>query len=420
MKYLEKLSKDFQNIPQNIILHADILRRGIKLNDDLKRAGKESCQTGIATKLQYHILNQKDLPPSQFHFKSDETTVDIKVNKKSPYEIKELSSKEYHLCAGDKDFGRVRFTKRPKYADKNTSDGQECQFLLMQRGSFCLLVSPLDFCAYLKKGDACKYCILSPAMDIAIQRKIMQPIPDHKIIAEAVEIACKEDVKLRDLKLSGGALYNTKKEAEYYKSCLSAILERIDPPEEITIFSQAFDKEDQMDLKEMGATNVIFNLEVWNEQLWPKLLPGKSKAIGREEWIKRLKDAVDIFGRGHVSCSFVAGFECAPKQGFLTQEDSFNAYLNAFEFLLKRDIVPSFTIWTPYPLVGGFKEKDPPDTEWYLKLGVKHHEMLEKYDMYKSLGFPHYGVDPPTLGLYCYYCFSMQFLRDFPRLINRD
>jgi hypothetical protein len=419
MKYLEKLLKTFQDTPQNIILHADILRRGIKLNDDLKRAGKESCQTGIATKLQYVIMKEKDLPPSQFHFKSDETTVDIKVNKKSPYEIKEFSKKKFQLYCGDKNFGEVRFTKRPKYADKKTSDGQDCQFQLMQRGSFCLLVSPIDMCAYFKKGEACKYCILSPAMDIGIKQNQVKAIPDYNILAEAVAIACEEDVMLRDLKLSGGALYDIKKEAKYYKKCLEAILERIDPPEEITIFSQAFDKEDQKDLKEMGATNTIFNLEVWDERLWPKLLPGKSKSIGREKWIKHLEDAVDVFGRGHVGSSFVGGFECAPKPGFLTQDEAFESYLTAFEFLLKRDIVPWFTIWTPYPLIGGFKEEDPPETEWYLQLGQKLHELLEKYDMYKDLGFPHYGINPPTLGLYCYYCFSMQFTRDYPRLINR-
>lgn len=419
MKYLEKLLKDFQDTPQNIILHADILRRGIKMNDDLKRAGKESCQTGIATKLQYVIMKNEDLPPSQFHFKSDETTVDIKINRKSPYEIKESSEKKYHLYCGDKNFGEVRFTKRPKYADKKTSDGQECQFLLMQRGSFCLLVSALNICAYFKTGEACKYCILSPAMDIGLKQNLIKVIPDYKIIAEAVEIACKEDVKLRDLKITGGALYNIKKEAEYYKRCLEAILERINPPEEISICSQALDKGDLKDLKEMGATNAIFNLEVWNERLWPELLPGKAKAIGREEWINRLEDAVEIFGKGHVGSGFVAGFECAPKPGFMTQEEAFKSYLNAFEFLLKRDIVPGFFIWTANPIVGGFKEKDPPETEWYLQLGQKLHEMLEKYEMYKDLGFSRYGVDPPTLGLYCHYCFSMEFTRDYPRLINR-
>jgi hypothetical protein len=128
---------------------------------------------------------------------------------------------------------------------------------------------------------------------------------------------------------------------------------------------------------------------------------------------------VDIFGRGHVGTSFVAGFECAPRPGFLSQDEALKSYIEAFEFLIERGIVPWFTVWTASPLVGGFSEDDPPPTEFYLRLGAAVHELLEKHGLYRDLGFPEMGVDPPTLGLYCYYCYSMQFTRDYPRLIGR-
>lgn len=99
--------------------------------------------------------------------------------------------------------------------------------------------------------------------------------------------------------------------------------------------------------------------------------------------------------------------------------EALKSYIEAFEFLVKRGIVPWFTVWTASPLVGGFSEDDPPPTEFYLKLGEAIHELLEKYGLYRDLGFPEMGVDPPTLGLYCYYCYSMQFTRDYPRLIGR-
>ncbi|OGP60347.1 MAG: hypothetical protein A2V67_09760 [Deltaproteobacteria bacterium RBG_13_61_14] len=416
MKYLEKLLNEFPDTPRNIILHADILRRGMKQNPDLTEAGETACITGISTRLQSLISDSKP-SPSMFHFKADETSVDIKIDPRSPYEIRKDGDGQYHLFCGDEKFGEVRFTKRPSYTDKKTSDGESCAALLMQRGPFCILVSPLDFCAYYSKGEACKYCVLSAAMDIGIKKKILPPVPDHRTIAEAVAMAT-EDINLKDLKICGGALYDTKKEAHYYKKCLEAILERIDPPEEITIFSQAFDAEDQKDLKELGATNILFNMEVWNERLWPELLPGKVKAIGREEWINRLIKAVEIFGRGHVGSGFVGGFECAPRPGFLSQDEALNSYLEGFEFLIERGIVPWFTVWTAFS-VGGFQVDDPPPTEFYLRLGQGLHELLEKHGVYPDLGFSRMGVNPPTLGLYCYYCFSMTFTRDYPRLIGR-
>lgn len=419
MEYLEKLLSEFSNIPRNIILHADILRRGMKPTQDLIKAGETSCITGLSTRLQRLAGGSRQPPPSMFHFTADETSVDIKIDPRSPYEIKKDGDGKYHLFCGNEELAEVKFTERPSYTDKTTSDGESCAALLLQRGPFCILVSPLDFCAYYKKKEACKYCVLSAAMEFGARAKLMKPIPDHDTIAEAVAMAT-EDIDLKDLKLCGGALYNPKKEAHYYKKCLEAILERIDPPEEITIFSQAYDDEDQKDLKQLGATNVLFNMEVWNEHLWPELLPGKAKAIGREEWINRLTRAVEIFGQGHVGSGFVGGFECAPYSGFLSQDEALKSYLEGFEFLIERGIVPWFTVWTAAPMVGDFQVDDPPPTEFYLRLGAGLHELLETYEMYADLGFPRLGVDPPTLGLYCYYCFSMTFSRDYPRLIGRE
>ncbi len=417
MEYLAKLLDEFSDTPRNIILHADLLRRGIKRTPDLMDAGENTCITGISTKLQSFMGDAKPIP-SMLHFKEDEVSVDIKTDDRSPYEIKKNGNGGYALYCGDENFGEVRFTKRPSYTDKLTSDGQSCAALLLQRGPFCIMVNPLEFCAYYKNKEACKYCVLSLAMEMGVNAKLMKPVPDPEMIAEALEMATM-DINLKDLKICGGALYDTKKEAVHYKKCLEAILNRIEKPEEITIFSQAFDEGDTRDLKELGATNILFNMEVWNEGMWPELLPGKAKAIGRQEWIDRLTKAVDIFGRGHVGSGFVGGFECAPRPGFLSREEAFKSYLEAFEYLIERDVVPWFTVWTAAPIVGGFSVDDPPPTDFYLRLGQELHELLDKYGMYKDLGFPTMGVNPPTLGLYCYYCFSMTFNRDYPRLIGR-
>ncbi len=136
--------------------------------------------------------------------------------------------------------------------------------------------------------------------------------------------------------------------------------------------------------------------------------------------MNRLIKAVEVFGRGHVGSGFVGGFECAPHPGFLSRDEALKSYLDGFEFLIERGIVPWFTVWTAVPQVGGFQVDDPPPTEFYLRLGQGLHELLDKYGVYPDLGFPRMGVNPPTLGLYCYYCFSMTFSRDYPRLIGRD
>lgn len=95
--------------------------------------------------------------------------------------------------------------------------------------------------------------------------------------------------------------------------------------------------------------------------------------------------------------------------GFLSRHEALKSYLEGFEFLIERGIVPRFTVWTATPRVGGFKIDDPPPTGFYLRLGQGLHELLDKHRVYPDLGFPSMGVNPPSLGLYCYYCFSMSF-----------
>jgi hypothetical protein len=303
--------------------------------------------------------------------------------------------------------------------DRRTSDGKECADYLTQRGPHCLFVDAINFCAYVKRGEACGYCLLGPVMNTKIELGRLPAVNDFKMVAEAVAIAC-EELDLRHLKLCGGALYDIRKEARLYIECLEAILDFIDPPEEIGIFSQALEKEDQLRLKDMGATNALFDMEVWDKDMWPRILPGKTRAVGWEKWLACLEDAVDIFGRGNVGTNFVAGCESAPHPGFMSREEGFKSTVNGFEDLISRGILPWFTVWTAYPGITKFEVDDPPQADYYLRLGMELHELLEKHNFYPDLGFAEMGVDPESLGVYCYYCYSMQFTRDYPRLIGRN
>jgi hypothetical protein len=418
MRYLEQLLEQFSDAPRNIVIKADVLTRGMRITPDLEAAGATACTTGLSNKVARSI-SQSPPPPSQFHFRADDTTVDIKPGDTSPYRIECDDDGRHQLYSETQALGEVYFTPRPAYMDRHTSDGKPCDEYLTQRGPSCLWVEPISFCAFVKKGEACGYCLLGPAMELRIRQKLARPIPDFEMVAEAVDIAW-EELDLRELKLSGGALYDTHQEARLHIECLETILARVSAPEEITIFSQALAKDDQKRLKDAGATNVCFDLEVWNEDLWDRVLPGKAKAVSRKEWMKRLDDAVDVFGRGHVGSNFVSGFECAPRPGFLSQEEALKSYAEGFRELVERGVVPWFTIWNAHPLVGGFQASDPPPTDFHLKLGAAIHELLEKHGVYRDLGFPELGVDPETLGLYCYYCYTMQFTRDYPRLIGRE
>jgi uncharacterized protein (UPF0303 family) len=51
------------------------------------------------------------------------------------------------------------------------------------------------------------------------------------------------------------------------------------------------------------------NIEVWGEELFSLVCPGKHAAFGFETWVKRVINAVKYWGPGNVNPSFVAGVE---------------------------------------------------------------------------------------------------------------
>lgn len=410
MEYLEHLCNRFPDTPVHIIIKADLFRRGVAFDLQLEDLAMRSCTTGLLTKDNRQALTA----PSQFHFSDDDTTIDTLINENSPYHIIEEGPEAYRLRIGDRDLGEIHFTARPGYYERTTSEGRPCQDYLVQRGPHCLLVTPVNSCAFFHGGDACRFCGLSVAMDFEREDKGLPMLPDYEMMAEAVAIA-REYIELREIKLNGGSLYNLRKEASCLEQCLTSILSTTGPIEEVTVFSQALEEDAQRRLKDAGATNVFFDMEAWNERLWPQIVPGKAKTVGREEWLRRLERAVSVFGPGHVACNFVAGFEAAPIKDFLSQKESLQSYLEGFAWLTERGITPSFTVWIPL-----FNWDNAPQAEYFLELGNGLHQLLMQHGMYRDLGFPKLGVDPPTLGLYCYYCRSMQFAQDYPRLINRD
>ena len=63
MEYLHKLLEQFSDTPRNIVIKADLLRRGIKLTPDLQKAGETANTSGLSSKLET-ILRTGGPPPS--------------------------------------------------------------------------------------------------------------------------------------------------------------------------------------------------------------------------------------------------------------------------------------------------------------------------------------------------------------------
>ena len=158
----------------------------------------------------------------------------------------------------------------------------------------------------------------------------------------------------------------------------------------LVLCSTAYDKGLALKLKEAGVDKVLWNIEVWDEELFKIICPGKSKFVGRVNWLKRLKEAVEVFGVGNVYCNFVGGFEYAWNPGFGNMEDAVMSSVKGFEWLLENSIIPGFSFFFGTNIPNSPCSKlAPPPTEYYLELALQRHNLMLEY-----------GMEDPTVACY--------------------
>jgi hypothetical protein len=173
-----------------------------------------------------------------------------------------------------------------------------------------------------------------------------------------------------ELQLTGGVLPE-RAEVPYFIDVGRAIKDRMGvetipgsqavmvPPTELSQIEE---------LKDAGWEGVAFNLEVWNEGLWPGFVPGKAATLSRENWLEALEFSVDVFGKERVSSVLVAGLE--PKQ----------SHWEGVEWLAEKGIYGVPIPWAPTP-GSPLEGHQTPTAAWHLEVTVRDLDIWEKYGL---------------------------------------
>lgn len=205
------------------------------------------------------------------------------------------------------------------------------------------------------------------------------------------------------LLITGGGLYDRKKEADRYIRIIEAVRKAV-PELTIHVECQSMEEEDSKRLAEAGLHSVNYNLEVWDKKMFEIVCPGKAKYVGYERWLEGLVRAVPHFERGHVISNQVIGCEMIPPHGFKTYQEALKSNLEGLEWMARRGIAPS---WSPLFTYTSSKSKDAslPPTEYFIELGLEAHKIYLKYDLYT-----------PTRAFFCYRMGVPSLSGDFARL----
>lgn len=284
----------------------------------------------------------------------------IHKNSRSPYSIiREPDG--FYIVQGKEKLLKAFFAKPAELLSKKTSDGVWMKTIA---GAGCLQYEEKELgitysneCALIEKGKDCLFCNINATKARYADKECIQwKYPKH--IAETVKAAYEEGYD--QFNITGG-LVAERRELDYYLDTIEQIAEHLDTrdfkatacigaPKDLSVIDR---------YKEAGYHAIAFNMEVWGRDFFHAICAGKVEACGDfDHWVKALKYAVEVFGRGNVRSSFVSGLQ------------PMEYYLDAAETLTAEGIVAMPYIWVPN-IGSKYEGHRTPTPEWHWELQNK-------------------------------------------------
>lgn len=271
---------------------------------------------------------------------------------------------KYYLLEGNNQIDEVTFVEKPKFYNHKTSDGVDMKTIANEVGKTKVTVAYSNECALKDKGLDCKFCNINATKSrFADLQGISWKTPYQ--IAETYAKAREEGYE--SITITGGFVPE-RREVEYYIDVAETIQDLtglqdfggtacVGAPSDLSVIEK---------YKEAGYRAISTNLEVWDENFFKTICPGKEQICGgRQNWINALKHEVEVFGKGNVRSFFVAGIE--PK----------STLLEGIEYLTELGVVAIPLHWIPNP-GSALEGHRAPTPEWYLDLYQKTYTLLKK------------------------------------------
>ena len=389
MEEFEYCRERYPEIPKTLMLKEHCITRGVTITD---RAWKEFASRKDY-KHQFVIIFQRhkrdhteDLPsPDDFHF-NDGTNVMVCLAppEKDPYTIDYIDGL-FCLTDDGTPIEEIGFGQKPKFHGKKTSTDTLMEHVALAPGTDLLLFNPYRHCHFWNEGLQCKYCDMDYCTKLQMKlgrgfKTRLDPIDCYDTTLEAH----KEEGKYRHHFITGGSdpRNNYEEEFDFHLALVEAInkagrdmgIERI---AQYVIMSPV-DKERMKQLHAAGTECFGAYFEVWPEEKFNLICPGKAKWCGFETFLERTFEAVDVFGWGNVHAGFVSGVEMM--YGYNEIEEAVETSLEGYDFLLQHGVIPGGTQLTVQPGTNLYEEgQSEPPLEFYCKLDLGRQELFKKY-----------------------------------------
>ena len=404
---IEILAERNRDIPFEAIVKEDILRRGMAWSPEALAIAAEYKNksyfifsfdmapiSDMENKENIKAPEEVRLVGGTYHFRP--VVVSVRLNPDSPYRVESDESSLVLKLAGDA-VSRVELQKTPDYYSKTLSNGRPISEVAPTiEWGYLLYLTAFRLCQYPAAGEGCLYCDINE--NYRQQKnsgRPYSPVKSVEEVMEALDIIASVDGDSKAYTVTGGSISGTldgKSEIDFYARYPEAIERRLPGRWISKAAIQALRKDDVKKLKDAGVQIYHPNFEIWDARLFETYCPGKARLVGRDEWIRRILDAADVFGTENVIPNFVAGVEMAPPAGFGSVDAAIASTAEGLDFFMSRGISPRFTTWCPEPLSVLGKERRGAPLEYYIRLLRVYRDTRAKYKLPAPRGYGEPGL----------------------------
>jgi hypothetical protein len=396
------------DVPVEAVVKEDVLRRGLWFDD-----GVLASRAGYAPK-SYFIFSfdHQPLPdvatgdapaPEEIALSGGphafrRVIVSVRLNRESPYRVVQGPAGGPVLeCAGEP-VCDVQFAPRPPYYGEVTADGVPIVEVAPSiEWGYLLYLTVFRVCQYFGRDEECRFCDINH--NFRQQREAGRPYHTVKPVArvlDALRRVAASGAAAQAYTLTGGSITTTLDgldEASFYVRYAEAIEGEFPGRWIGKMVVQALPLADVRRIRAAGIRIYHPNYEIWDKGRFEAICPGKARTIGRDEWIRRIVDAVGVFGPWRVIPNFVAGIELSRPYGFDTVEEALASTGEGLRWFMERGVMPRFTTWCPEPFSDLGATNGPAPLRYHVGL------LRLWRDCHRAHGAPApAGYGPPGLG----------------------
>ncbi len=303
-------SEDYFNNPG--ALKIDLMLRGASIEDPLARA--HACgSSGIDI-----LLPRKTLVniPCEDWF-----TV------RSPYVIRR-SDGGYVLTNGKAELN-VTIVEPPGFYEKETTTGVRFGDIASTHGSYTV-ITPDQRCAFFKSSAQCRYCAGNFRSDVDTPGTRVYTVDE---VLETVKAVFRERAS-RIIYLSIGFAEGDDGGIKFLEPYVQAIKRHFNclvavealPPARNEWIDRAYAS---------GVDSILYNLDIFDRELFAIICPGRAGMIGRKRTLEALEYAAGIFPGGTVASHLIVGLEPP------------GSTIKGIDFLSDIGVVPILPIYRP-------------------------------------------------------------------------